>query len=94
MKEFTLYDEFPNNHLTDFPELPVTDLWGNLITFNDLINRGINLHDKISQRPPHFKENGQLNFNTKDILCVDEEKKGIAIIIQDDKHLENNIVNY
>ncbi|GBC05457.1 hypothetical protein RclHR1_06230017 [Rhizophagus clarus] len=48
MKEFTLYDELPNNHLPNFTELPVTDLWGNLTTFNDLINRGINLHNNIS----------------------------------------------
>jgi hypothetical protein len=80
MKEFTLYNELPNNHLTDFIELPVTDLWGNLTTFNDLINRGINLHNQISQCPPHFNgEKGQLNFDAKDILCVDEEKKRVAI---------------
>jgi hypothetical protein len=89
MKEFTLYDELPNNHLTDFTELPVTDLWGNLTTFNDLINRGINLHNNISQCPPHFKvENDQLNFSTQDIFCIDEEKKRIAAI-QDHKHFEN-----
>ncbi|CAB4422705.1 unnamed protein product [Rhizophagus irregularis] len=76
MKDFTLYDELPNNHLTDFTELPVTNLWGNLTTFNDLINRGINLHNNISQCPPHYKEeNDQLNFSTQDIFCVDEEKK-------------------
>jgi len=69
----------PNNHLTDFTELPVTNLWGNLTTFNDLINCGINLHNNISQCPPHYKEeNDQLNFSTQDIFCVDEEKKRIT----------------
>ncbi|RIA88647.1 hypothetical protein C1645_233443 [Glomus cerebriforme] len=87
MKEFTLYDELPNNHLTDFTDLPVTDLWGNLTTFNDLINRGINLHNQISQCPPHFKKDDDLlNFSTKDILCVDEEKKRIAIQNYEKKH--------
>jgi len=78
--EFTLYKELPNNHLTDYTELPVTDLWGNLTTFNDLIDRGIVLHNKVSLCSPHFRqEYDQLNFSPKDILCVDEEKKRIAI---------------
>jgi len=80
MMENTIYKELPDNHLTDFNQLPVTDLWGNLTSFHELIDRGITLHNEVSLCPPHFRrEFDQLNFSPKDILCVDDERKRKAI---------------
>ncbi|CAG8798407.1 22337_t:CDS:2, partial [Gigaspora margarita] len=52
MKEDILLKGLPGNHLPNFNDLPALDLWGHVISPEDLIQRGRELHSEISRCPP------------------------------------------
>ncbi|CAG8764120.1 5753_t:CDS:1, partial [Racocetra fulgida] len=71
MKEDTLLEGLPNGRLPDFKDLPTMDLWGKVTSTKELIERGRELHLKISVCPPTGLD--KLTYDPQDLLCVDEE---------------------
>ncbi|KAF0459329.1 hypothetical protein F8M41_000793 [Gigaspora margarita] len=69
MEEDIILEGLPDDHLSGFKDLPIMDLWGNLVSQEELISRGRLLHSKLSICPP--SESDELTFDPRDLLCVD-----------------------
>ncbi|CAG8784747.1 41658_t:CDS:2, partial [Gigaspora margarita] len=69
MEEDIILEGLPDDHLPGFKDLPIMDLWGNLVSQEELISRGSLLHSKLSICPP--SESDELTFDPRDLLCVD-----------------------
>lgn len=81
LKKKKLRDQFENavalyrvpltqNLETELPplhQLPVLDIWGKIATFDDLEQRGLELHDEISACPPNMAKEGR--YDPTDLLC-------------------------
>ncbi|CAG8533709.1 10930_t:CDS:2 [Paraglomus occultum] len=65
MNTNTVLEELPNGHLPQYAELPVLDLWGNVVGHDELIHRGLNLQREVSECPPE-----DLTYDPKDLLCA------------------------
>lgn len=71
MKRDTILNQLPQRRLPTFEDLPVLDLWGNLVTRQELDARGAELHQNVSACP---RQTGR--FDPQDILCpLHPEKK-------------------
>ncbi|CAG8620834.1 hypothetical protein C2G38_2158135 [Gigaspora rosea] len=77
MKEDILLKGLPGNHLPNFNDLPILDLWGNVTSPKELIQRGRELHSEISRCPP--SDIDKLTYNPQNLLCVDPSNKLIAV---------------
>ncbi|KAF0459330.1 glycosyltransferase 2 [Gigaspora margarita] len=77
MKEDKILKGLPDNHLPNFNDLPTLDLWGNVISPEELIQRGRKLHSEISRCPP--SDIDKLTYDPQDLLCVDPSNELIAV---------------
>ncbi|CAG8586176.1 19844_t:CDS:2 [Cetraspora pellucida] len=68
MKEDILLEGLPDGHLPSYKDLPVMDLWGRVVSTEELIRRGRKFHSKISQCPP--RNDDKLTYDPQDLLCV------------------------
>ncbi|CAG8590087.1 11411_t:CDS:2 [Dentiscutata heterogama] len=71
MDKDIVLDGLPGGRLPNFKDLPTMDLWGKVTPTKELIQRGRNLHLKISRCPPNDFD--ELTYDPQDLLCVDEE---------------------
>ncbi|KAG9292244.1 hypothetical protein G9A89_023964 [Geosiphon pyriformis] len=79
---YIIVKELPNERLADYNDLPVLDLWGKLVTGEILVERGQELQFRVSDCPP---ETGYgLTYSAKDLLCVDEYEKAVALAAYED----------
>ncbi|CAG8790757.1 5032_t:CDS:1, partial [Dentiscutata erythropus] len=69
MEEDILLEGLPDGHLPNFNYLPTMDLWGILVSPEELILRGRKLHSEISRCPPG--DLNKLTYDPQDLLCVD-----------------------
>ncbi|CAG8527989.1 9563_t:CDS:2, partial [Dentiscutata heterogama] len=72
MKEDILLEGLPDGHLPNFEDLPSMDLWGNLVTPQELIRRGRLFQSEISTCPP--SELDELTYDPQDLLCANTVK--------------------
>src|SRR5204862_6385227 len=75
MEENMILSGLPGGSAPSYMDLPVLDLLGNVVSSEELIQRGRTLQSEISLCPP----SDELTFNPQDILCVDEEMREIAM---------------
>ncbi|GBB88802.1 hypothetical protein RclHR1_01540025 [Rhizophagus clarus] len=75
MDEDIVLSGLPGGTMPKYTDLPTLDLLGNLISQEELIQRGRALHSEVSLCPP----NDELTFDSQDILCLDEEKRQTAM---------------
>ncbi|CAG8530338.1 16815_t:CDS:2 [Cetraspora pellucida] len=76
MSENNVMTGLPENRLPEFEKLPVMDLFGNVVSSEEIIRRGHSLHYKISKCPPN--DSNEITYDPKDLLCVDEKMRQIA----------------
>ncbi|CAG8447526.1 1034_t:CDS:2 [Funneliformis caledonium] len=77
MEEDVVLSGLPGGRLPNFTDLPTLDLIGNVVPREELIQRGRSLQSEVSLCPP--SESDELTFDPKDILCVNEERRQIAM---------------
>lgn len=75
MEEDMVLSGLPGGNTPSYLDLPLLDLLGNVVSNEELIQRGRALQSEVSLCP----SSDELTFNPQDILCVDEEKKEIAM---------------
>ncbi|CAG8667856.1 10605_t:CDS:2, partial [Racocetra persica] len=73
MKHDIISEGLPNGGLPNYRNLPTLDLFGTVVPFKTIVERGHNLHRNISLCPPSNSE--ILTYDPKDLLCIDESKK-------------------
>jgi len=71
MEEDIILSGLPGGSMPNYTDLPILDLLGNVISKEELIQRGKALHSEVSLCSP----NDELTFDPQDILCFDEVKK-------------------
>ncbi|CAG8542809.1 14000_t:CDS:2 [Rhizophagus irregularis] len=75
MEEDLVLSELPGGSMPKYADLPILDLLGNVVSKEELIQRGKALHSEVSLCPP----NNELTFDPQDILCFDDEKRETVI---------------
>ncbi|CAG8714864.1 16697_t:CDS:2, partial [Racocetra fulgida] len=100
MKEDILLEGLPDGHLPSYNDLPVMDLFGRVVSTEEIIRRGRKFHLKISKCPPN---DGELTYDPQDILCENQdsiieknepitEKKSSAEELIIKENAENNLI--
>ncbi|CAG8770807.1 22261_t:CDS:2 [Cetraspora pellucida] len=67
MKNDIISEGLPGGVLPDYRNLPTLDLFGRVVSFHKLVERGHNLHRDISLCPPN--DSATLTYDPKDLLC-------------------------
>ncbi|CAG8503107.1 7336_t:CDS:2 [Dentiscutata erythropus] len=67
MEEDIVLEGLPDGHLPNYEDLPSIDLWGNLMTPQELIRIGRSFHSEISACPPN--DSDELTYDPQDLLC-------------------------
>ncbi|CAB4432917.1 unnamed protein product [Rhizophagus irregularis] len=75
MEEDLVLSGLPGGSMPKYADLPILDLLGNVVSKEELIQRGKALHSEVSLCPP----NNELTFDPQDILCFDDEKRETVI---------------
>jgi len=75
MQNDVILQQLPKGSLPLYKSLPILDLWGNVTSPEEIIERGNELHANISLCSIPEK----LTYDPKDLLCVDEEEKARVI---------------
>ncbi|KAL1919882.1 uncharacterized protein VTP21DRAFT_1814 [Calcarisporiella thermophila] len=67
MQQDLILEELPGGKAPEWENLPVLDLWGKVLPFEELIRRGHQLHKEVSACPVPTDDN--LIFDPSDLLC-------------------------
>jgi hypothetical protein len=62
-------DKISGLKLKDLEDLPVFDIWGKLSNYEELKERGLELHDEVSSCPAPLLEEEQYQYDPTDLLC-------------------------
>ncbi|CAG8806950.1 4482_t:CDS:1, partial [Gigaspora rosea] len=73
MEKDIISEGLPGGVLPDYRNLPIMDLFGRVVSLKKIVDRGHDLHNKISLCPPN--DTASLTYNPKDLLCIDKTKK-------------------
>ncbi|CAG8493867.1 20344_t:CDS:2, partial [Dentiscutata erythropus] len=79
MEEDSILEGLPDSHLPNFEDLPTMDLWGTVVPPKEIIQRGRELHSKISRCPPNNLD--ELSYDSRDLLCVNSQ----TFVMMEDK---------
>lgn len=74
MHRDTILDQLPQHRLPDYADLPVLDLWGNLVSHEILDETASRWHGAVSSCP---RSTGQ--YDPKDILCPFPESRSATV---------------
>ncbi|CAG8772734.1 15007_t:CDS:1, partial [Racocetra fulgida] len=77
MSENNVITGLPESRLPEFENLPIMDLLGNVVSSEEIIQRGRSLHSKVSECPPN--DSNEIKYDPEDLLCVNEEVRQNAI---------------
>ncbi|CAG8538493.1 4754_t:CDS:2 [Diversispora eburnea] len=77
MEENDVLSGLPDGKLPNYINLPMLDLLGNIVSAEEIVQRGRILHSEISLCPP--SENDEISYDSRDLLCVDAEAMQLAI---------------
>ncbi|CAG8597548.1 1342_t:CDS:2, partial [Acaulospora colombiana] len=89
MKENILLQGLPDGKLPEYSDLPTMDLLGNIVTKEELVQRGRSLHYEISQCPPG--EYDEITYDPQDLLCIDEAKRQEAMELEKMRNEEKRL---
>ncbi|CAG8515441.1 27283_t:CDS:2 [Racocetra persica] len=73
MSENNVITGLPESRLPEFENLPIMDLLGNVVSSEEIIQRGRSFHSKVSECPPN--DSNEIKYDPEDLLCVNEEMK-------------------
>ncbi|CAG8529354.1 7785_t:CDS:2 [Paraglomus occultum] len=75
MQNDVILQQLPKGSLPSYKELPILDLWGNVTSSDEIIERGNALHANISL----CSIPDELTYDPQDLLCIDEDEKARVI---------------